>query len=239
MSIAAALVLAAMTSADAIVVMLNSPGSVSAGRYAEAKALVERDAKAGAPVQQFLVAVNTDDKNLREKYLKASKGKITAMAEKRDNALAWYLLSLENNDLKLLYRAARLGNVQALNAMGTIAIQEVMTAKNLNSNAVEKVMSKSFDCFRKAAAEHDPNGYINLGACYLRGIGCRQDPVMAFSSFLSAAKAGHPEGMDYVSAAYQNGHGVEKDERLSLWWRMKAKSLRGDKDAAKWLKEKK
>lgn len=239
MNFVSAVFFALMTSAEAIVTMLNSPSSVSASQYAEARAIVARDAQAGAPVQQYLIAVNSDDEKLKSKYLESSKPKITAMAERRDNPLAWYLLSLENNDLKLLYKAAKGGNVQALNAMGTIAIQEAMTLKNISSNQQEKVFSKAFDCFRRAAAERDPNGFINLGTCYLRGIGCRQDPVMAFESFASAAKAGHPEGMDYVSAAYQNGHGVKKNDRLSLWWRMKARSLRGDKNAAKWLKERK
>ena len=50
---------------------------------------------------------------------------------------------------------------------------------------------------------------------------------------------GHPEGMDYVSACYQFGHGTERDDDLSLLWRMRAKALRGDKNAAEWLRSRK
>ncbi len=233
------IVFAALSSSDAIVTILNSPSASGVARYDEAKRVLERDAAAGAPVQQFLLAVAVNDGKSRDEYLSSSRGKIVKMAHERNNPLAWYLLSLENNDLKMLHRAAQGGNVQALNALGTIAIQETLRSSQMPSNLVEKVLSRSFDYFRQAAEKRDPNAFINLGSCYMRGIGCRQDPVLAFASFESAARAGHPEGMDYLSAAYQNGHGVKKDENLSLFWRMKAAALRGDKNAVKWLKERK
>ncbi|MBQ0031936.1 MAG: sel1 repeat family protein, partial [bacterium] len=85
----------------------------------------------------------------------------------------------------------------------------------------------------------DANGFINLGTCYLRGFGCKQDMTMAFDCFRTAAELGHPEGMDNVSACYQFGHGVAKDNELCLWWAMRGRAARGDEAAAKWLKERK
>ena len=228
---------AEMASSNAVIVVLNSRNAVSAKTFAEAKAVIERDAAAGRPLQQFVVGLTTDDKELARKYLAASSPRIRALAERKNNPFAWYLLSMENNDFTLLRRAADGGNVQALNALGTIATQEALARNSISSNALESILRASFDYFRRASARRDPNGFINLGTCYLRGFGCRQDMAMAFSCFLAAAEMGHPEGMDNVSACYQFGHGIKKDNDLSLLWAMRGRAARGDEAAAKWLKE--
>ena len=228
---------AEMSSANALAVVLNSKNAVSARKFAEAKAIVEREAAQGNPLQQFVIGVTTDDKALARKYLDASREKILAMAEKRDNSLAWYLLSMEKNDLQMLQRAANGGNVQALNALGTIATQEALTRPTVTSNDLERILHKSYEFFRKAAVQRDSNALINLGTCYLRGFGCKQDMALAFSCFQAAAELGHPEGMDNVSACYQFGHGIQKNAELSLLWAMRGRATRGDEAAAKWLKE--
>ncbi|MBQ6914371.1 MAG: sel1 repeat family protein [Kiritimatiellae bacterium] len=227
-----------MTSADAVAVMLNSPSACSVRTYEVARETVEREAAAGKPLQQFVIGVTTDDKKLAKRYLDVSRERIRYLAAQKDNPLAWYLLSLEANDLKLLRRAANGGNVQALNALGTIVTSEAFDKKNgVSTNDIEVILKKSFDYFRRAAMQRDPNGYINLGTCYLRGFGCRQDLKMAFDCFKAAAEAGHPEGMDNVSACYQFGHGVAPNAELSLFWAMRGRAARGDEAAAKWLRE--
>ena len=240
MMLAALPLILAMTSADAVVALLNSPNSCSARTYEEARKVVMRDAAAGRPVQQFVIGVTSDDAELSKKYLDASRDKIRNMAAIKDNPLAWYLLSMESNDMKLLNRAAKLGNVQALNALGTITIQQAFDKKSAPStNNVEQILKNGFGCFKRAAEQRDPNGFINLGTCYLRGFGCEQDMTLAFECFRSAAEAGHPEGMDNMSACYQMGHGVPRDDELSLIWAMRGRAARGDAAAAKWLRERK
>lgn len=230
----------AMTSADAVAVLLNSPNASSVRTFELARETVEKEAAAGKPLQQFVIGVTTDDKVLAKKYLNASRERIRFLAAHKDNPLAWYLLSLESNDIKLLRKAAAGNNVQALNALGTIALSEAIDEKNgVSTNDLEVILKKSFDCFSRAAAQRDPNGYINLGTCYLRGFGCKQDLSLAFECFKSAAEAGHPEGMDNVSACYQFGHGVAPDAELSLFWGMRGRAARGDAAAAKWLRERK
>ena len=239
MTLASIAVLCAMSSADAVATVLNSPSATSARTFAAAKAIVERDAAAGRPLQQFVIGVTTDDKELAERYLAASRGRILALAEKTDNPLAWYLLSLETNNCRLLLRAADGGNVQALNALGALATQEALNARGpgADTNKLQRVLQKSYNYFRRAAAQRDPNGFVNLGACYLQGIGCPQDMAMAFQCYRSAAEAGHPEAMDNISAMYQFGHGVKKDQELSLLWSMRGRAARGDEAAEKWLRE--
>ena len=230
---------AAMSSSEAVATVLNSRNACGAKKFAEAKEIVEREAREGKPLQQFVVGVTTDDPELKRHCLDASRDKIRMLAEKKDNPLAWYLLSMEKNDFKLLQKAAKGGNVQALNALGTIATQEAFARGTVSSNALERILKRSYDCFRQAAAQRDPNGFINLGTCYLRGFGCKQDMALAFACFKAAAEAGHPEGMDNMSACYQFGHGIEKNNELCLYWAMRGRAIRGDEAAAKWLRERK
>ena len=231
--------LVAITSADAVVAILNTSNSVSARVYAEAKAKVAADAAKGRPLQQFVFGIFATDPVVSKKYLDESRPLIRIMAERYDNPMAWYLLSMESNDLRLLQKAADGGNVQALNALGTIVTTEAFASKSISTNQLAVILKKSFGYFNKAAAQRDPNAFINLGTCYQRGLGCHQDLVNAYMCFKSAAEMGHPEGMDYVSACYQLGHGVEKDDDLSLLWRMRARAARGDGNAAEWLRSRK
>lgn len=225
-----------MSSAEAVATILNSKTSVSAKIFAEAQEVVAREAADGKPLQQFVIGVTTDDKNLAKRYLDASRGRILELAEKKDNPLAWYLLSMESNNVQQLRRAADGGNVQALNALGAIFTNWAFERK-LSSNELERALSYSHDCFRRAAFKSDPNGFINLGTCYMRGFGCRQDLAEAFRCFRTAAEAGHPEGMENVSNCYRYGKGVTKNETLSLYWLMRARAARGDEAAENWLKE--
>lgn len=232
-------ILLALSSADAVAILLNSSTAAGPRTFAEAKERVERDARDGKALQQFVIGVTTDDKTLAKRYLDASRDKIRLMAEKKNNPLAWYLLSMETNDFGMLRKAADGGNVQALNALGSIAVTEALKRRRDSTNDVEKVLSQSYAYFSKAASLRDPNGFINLGTCYLRGFGCKQDMALAFECFRSAAELGHPEGMDNMAACYQFGHGVEKNTERSLYWTMRGRAVRGDMAAEKWLRERK
>ena len=237
---------AAMVSSEALVTVLNTSNSVSSARYAEALAVVERDAAEGRPLQQFVLGVTTDDKEKSERLLSASRKTIEVLAEKRDNPLAWYLLSMENNDRKLLERAAKGGNVQALNALGSILIQEAGEAQGAATNEVPRLLREGFECFRKASDQRDqssdrrdPNALFNIGICYMRGIGCHRNSMLAFECFRSAARGGHPEAMQCLAVCYDRGIGVDGNPDQALFWKMKASACRGDAAAAKWLEGRK
>lgn len=231
------LAVATMTSQDAILTLLNSPNACSRAKYAQALEQVGREAATGKPLQQFVFGVTTKDPTVAKLFLDASREKIRQMAEERESPLALYLLSVESNDRTLLSKAARGGNAQALNTLGSMLIADATGARKSDTNAVERLMRASFGCFSRAAEQRDPNGFINLGTCYLRGFGCDINFMLAFQCFRSAAELGHPEGMDSLSACYELGHGVAPDARMSLFWRMKAQAVRGDEKARKWIEE--
>lgn len=165
------------------------------------------------------------DEATREKYLEGSRNRIRALAERRGNPLALYLLSMENNDIQLLRRAADGGNVQALNALGTVLIEQAMVADPADTNSVKSLLKDGFECFRRAADKKDANGLFNLGMCYMQGFGCRANGMLAFESFRTAAEAGHPEAINNIGGCYRDGLVVPQNYESSVRWFSKSSEL--------------
>jgi len=211
----------AVGEADAIARLLNSRSSGSPRLYAASATAVAEEAARGKPLQQFLVAVlSTEpdapvalrlDDETRRRYLAQSKDRIKAMAEVRNNSLAWYLLSLESNDMAFLERAASLGNVQALNALGTIKLTRVIDSASAPSEEDKATMRDCFGFFTKAAEMDDANALNSLGMCYQNGYGCEKDEAKAFECFKKAAAQRHPEAVNNLGRFYREGVVVAKD----------------------------
>jgi TPR repeat protein len=221
-------------SSDAIVKLLNSRASGSRSEFREAAKIVAEDAKEGRPLQQFVIALVTHDRDLprklrlkpetRKEYLDQARDKIRRLAEEKNNALAWYLLSLETNNMSFLKRAADGENVQALNAWGTITLTDALRNPSMDTNDVERVLVKCFGIFKKAADAGDANGLYNLGMCHLRGLGTPQDDQSAFNCFRSAAEKEHPEAINNIGLFFREGRVVDKDLELSTKWFEKSAS---------------
>ena len=220
---------------NAIIRLLDSRAAASVVKYEEAAKIVAEDAALGKPLQQFVIALVSSEpyapkyarigEKKRKEYLDRSREKIKTLAEKNGNALAWYLLSMENNDRKMLKRAAEGENVQAMNAWGTIQLTEALTNPGIASNDVERILRKSFGYFKKAAEKKDPNGFYNLGMCYMNGYGTEQDVDMAYDSFKFAADAGHPEAMNNLGGFFRDGIVVEKDIHAATRWFKRSSDL--------------
>ena len=118
--------------ANAIMRLLNSQASGSVRGFEQAAEEVAEQAKKGRPVYAYVLALVSRmpspppaarlDDATRTKYLDGCRDKIKKLANEKNNSMAWYLLSLENNDRDLLHRAADAGNVQAMNAWGTYLV---------------------------------------------------------------------------------------------------------------------
>ena len=208
-----------MKQSEAMLRLLNSSASQGPRLFEAAAARVASDAKLGLPLQRFIMAVHPElpekfrlDEKTRSEYLEGSRPRIRMLAEQHDNSLAWYLLALENDDLELLERAANGGNVQALNARGTM-----LMAKGEEAEA--------FENFKSAAATKDANGIYNLGMCYLRGVGCEANEKLAFECFRTAAEMGHPEAINNIGGCYRDGLVVEKSPETSVTWFAKSAAL--------------
>lgn len=216
------------SSTEAILRLINSRSSGNPKAYAAAAERVAREAAAGHPLQQYVIALVSREprppqaarltEEQRNRYLAQSRDKIRALAERRDNALAWYLLSLDTNDMKLLRRAVDAENVQALNAWGTILLTQTLQDPNVDTNDLERILYQSYSSFKTAADKRDANGLYNLGMCYMHGYGVRQDPFRALECFRAAAAENHPEAINNIGGFYRDGLVVERDPVLAARW---------------------
>ena len=184
--------------ANAIMRLLNSQASGSVRGFEQAAEEVAEQARQGRPVYAYVLALVSRmpnpppaarlDEATRTKYLEGCRDKIKRLADQKNNSMAWYLLSLENNDRDLLHRAADAGNVQAMNAWGTYLVTRAVSG-TADTNEVNRILGVAHDYFKAAAGQGDANGLYNLGMCHLRGLGTPQDDQSAFNCFRSAGGA--------------------------------------------------
>lgn len=211
---------------QALLRLINSRSSGNPKAYEEAAQVVADDAAAGRLLQQYVIALASRDPDapkaaqisdkLREKYLAESRPKIQALAERKNNSLAWYLLSLEANDATLLKKAADAGNIQALNAWGTMSLVKALQSPLVDTNDMQKVFSQSYQAFRTAADHGDPNGLYNVGMCHMNGYGVPADGNKALKCFMAAAASGHPEAINNLGGFYRDGIVVQKDPAKAM-----------------------
>ena len=221
--------------ANAIVRLLNSRASGSPKGYADAAAEIAADAAAGKPLQGFVLAIISRepdappaarmDDATRERYLTASRERIMRLAHRTNNSLAWYLLSIDSGDTNLLQRAALGGNVQALNAWGSMLVNTVI-AESRDTNEIARVLGEALGFFKQAAGQGDANGLYNLGMCHARGLGTPRDDEKAFDCFRSAAEKGHPDAINNIGWFFREGRIVGKDLELSTKWFKKSADYR-------------
>ena len=219
--------------ANAIMRLLNSQASGSVRGFEQAAEEVAEQARLGRPVYAFVLALISRmpspppaarlDEKTRTKYLDGCREKIKRLAHEKNNSMAWYLLSLENNDRDLLHRAADAGNVQAMNGWGTYLVTRAIS-ETADTNEVNRILGVAHDYFKAAAGQGDANGLYNLGMCHLRGLGTPQDDQSAFNCFRSAAEKEHPEAINNIGLFFREGRVVEKDLELSAKWFEKSAS---------------
>lgn len=230
----AAMIYGEDASTAAIKTLLNTRFSGSPIAFEAAAKVVAKDAANGKVLQRFIVALLSREKNapkalnisaaMRKEYLESSREKIKMLAERRNNALAYYLLSMETNDLDLLKKAADGGNVQAMNSYATIYLNQLAAGRTSTEDA-ENAMKIGYDYFSRAAAQNDANGLYNLGMCYMRGYAVEPDPEKARECFLAAARQDHPEAINNIGGFYRDGITLERDPVKAARWFAKSADL--------------
>ncbi|NLS11982.1 sel1 repeat family protein [Vibrio sp. SM6] len=113
---------------------------------------------------------------------------------------------------KLVEKTANEGNLEAMHYMGRWSNSH----ENLNSNNKE-----AFRWFTRAAKHNSAAAQIELGHCYLNGIGTRSSQLKACYWYERAAEQGHPEGMYYAGEAWR-GCGKAGDALAYIWLFMAA-----------------
>ncbi len=218
-----------MEGADAISRLLNLRAAGSDKTYVEAAAIVRAEAARGGALQQYVFALVSLtphapkevalDEETRQNYLNKNRARVQRLAETRNNAMAWYLLSMETDNLEYLKKASDGGNVQGLNAWGAYQLSRALSANSLSdTNETAQAFTAAFECFKRAALKKDSNGLCNLGMCYMRGYGCERNTILAFGAFRAAADLGHTEAMNDLGGFYRDGIGIECDSIIAAKW---------------------
>lgn len=214
-------------SVDAVVRLLDARVAGSSKSHAEAAAEVAADAARGKCLQQYVVmlfardegapaAFRLDDRTLAD-YRAASAPRIRALAERTNNPLAWYLVALDCGDTNLLKRASDGGNVQAMNAWGTLCVERA-SARGAAADAAGRLFAEGVACFKRAAELGDANGNYNLGMCLSRGTGVACDAAAAFACFRKAAEKGHTEAINSIGWFFREGCSVPRDLAAAAKW---------------------
>ena len=214
-------------SVDSVVRLLDARVAGSARSHAEAAAEVAADAARGKCLQQYVVMLFARDENAPAAfrldaqtladYRAASASRIRALAERTNNPLAWYLVALDAGDTNLLKRASDGGNVQAMNAWGTLCVERA-SSRGVSANAAERLLAEGTACFKRAAELGDANGNYNLGACLSRGAASADADGQAFACFRKAAEKGHTEAINSIGSFFREGRSVPRDLAAAAKW---------------------
>ncbi len=112
---------------------------------------------------------------------------------------AWHLIDDRWNDLPLLRRAAEMGNAFA--------------CSSLSDHVWSENKEEVFRFAQLAAAQHERDGFRELGFCFRAGRGCEKDLNLAKQNYLISAELGH------VYAARDFGRLLdESDPACWAWW---------------------
>ena len=220
-------------SSDAIIRLLNSQASGSVRAFTQAAEEVAVEARKGRSVYAYVLAVISRtpspppaarlDEATRKRWLDGCRAKIEKLAHEKNNSMAWYLLSLEKDDLDLLRRAAEAGNVQAMNGWGNYLLTRAVSETS-NRGEVNRMLGVAFDYFKNAADQGDANGIYNVGMCYQHGLGIPKDDKKAFDCFCRAAEKEHPAAINNIGRFFREGRVVPKDLEMSAQWFEKSAS---------------
>ncbi len=86
-----------------------------------------------------------------------------------------------------------------------------------------KSLQKAADLFRKAAERGHGKAQYNLGVCYDKGEGVKQDREQAVIWFTKAAEQGDKDAQHNLGVCYENGDGTSQDyQQAAIWYRKAA-----------------
>lgn len=91
-----------------------------------------------------------------------------------------------------------------------------------NSKPVAATTQLSFEECKAAAKSGNPAALLNLGKCYLMGIGTTENPTEAVRYFEKAADAGNTEAIYRLGNSYYYGIGNPKDYSIAISYFEKA-----------------
>ncbi|MDE6389582.1 MAG: sel1 repeat family protein [Lachnospiraceae bacterium] len=128
-----------------------------------------------------------------------------------------YRILLSDNPAKAekqLYKLAKKGDLQALEALNTYYEKCVTEAKT--PKEASKIRQKALKAALLGARHNSPYWLIWVGEMYRYGVGTDRNERKAFSYYEKAAALGDTDGIVKVGRAYLNGIGVPVDYQKSM-----------------------
>ena len=111
---------------------------------------------------------------------------------------------------------------------------------HMRGDGVPKDSAKAAELTKRAAEEGLPEAMDAWGVTLMRGEnGVKKDQDAAIGWFRKSAAEGYPPAMENLVQCYDNGWGVKADAAQALKWKMRSRAVRGDANAAEWLKHNK
>ncbi|MFI3290401.1 MAG: tetratricopeptide repeat protein [Opitutales bacterium] len=118
-----------------------------------------------------------------------------------NEAIYWYGRAVGQNNLDALSQLEKANDERNADIYATIAF--------MCKDGDEKSKKKAFNYFKKSASLGNAYSMSNLGMCYEKGVGVKQDHKKAFNLYLKAAKLGNNAAQFNLAKAYRAGRGVE------------------------------
>ena len=92
---------------------------------------------------------------------------------------------------------------------------------NIYENKPSK-REEAFELYKKSAEAGYMQATVNLGNCYLQGIGTKRNQQEAFKCFSDAANNGNAYGQFCLGMCYRNGNGIPQNELMAIKWLKKS-----------------
>lgn len=126
-------------------------------------------------------------------------------------------------------KAAQQGHSEAVNNMGRFYREGI---------GVKRDLAAALRCFRLSAGQGNVFGQLNYSLALMRGEGTEPDIDQGLRLLESLARHGTVEAVDCLAEIYAKGIGTMKpDAQKAAIWAVHMRAVRGDKNAAEWLKE--
>lgn len=179
------------------------------------------------PVACLILAIYYADQHDNANFFKwTQKGAEAGDAKCMFFMADYYVDTDEYESIEWIKRAAEAGLIEAMNGLVNLYLsrQEYSMAfkwakKAANTTPNDENCLDKYEVTKEAA--------LNLGICYLNGIGTPQNPAEAFALLKKSANAGNAKAMFLIGQMYRNGVGVIEDKKVAEQW-LKKSSDAGD-----------
>lgn len=129
--------------------------------------------------------------------------------------------SLGSPSIKISFRDYGMKSLQSKSTYNIVLVCQSETKDGLSHDDLSTL---SYDAYKTAAQSGDPSAIVNIGKCYMYGLGISENSTEATRCFERAAKKGNLEAMHLMGNCYHYGLGVIRNDETAVEYYTKAVS---------------